>query len=81
MLELDSMEMIVSITIKAAVPRLVVLELVRIHFSWQRDQKRVQNFPANYFSGYSFDIQGVLENYPILSLDCGHRCISAVERI
>ena len=43
MLELDSMEMIVYITSKATVPRLVVLELVRIHFSLQRDQKGVQN--------------------------------------
>ena len=51
MLELDSMEMIVYITIKATVPRLVVLELVRIHFSLQRDQKGVQNFLANYFRG------------------------------
>ena len=75
------MEMIVSITIKATVPRLVVLELVRIHFSLQRDQKGVQNFPASYFSGYSFDIQSFLENYPLLSLACEHRCISAVERI
>ena len=57
MLELDSMEMIVSITIKATVPRPVVLELVRIHFSLQRDQKGVQNFPASYLLGYSFDIQ------------------------
>ena len=81
MLELDSMEMIVSITIKATVPRLVVLELVRIHFSLQRDQKGVQNFPASYFSGYSFDIQSFLENYPLLSLACEYRCISAVERI
>ena len=81
MLELDSMEMIVSITIKATVPRPVVLELVRIHFLLQRDQKGVQNFRASYYSADSFDIQSVLENYALLSLDCGHRCISAVERI
>ena len=68
-------------TIKAAVPRPVVLELVRIHFSLQRDQKGVQNFPARFYSGYGFDIQSFLGNYPLLSLACEHRCISAVERI
>ena len=31
--------------------------------------------------GYSFDIPSFLENYPLLSLACEHRCISAVERI
>ena len=83
MLELDSMEMIVYITIKATVPRLVVLELVRIHFSLQRDQKGVQIlFSCKLLSGNSFDIPSVLENCPlVLSLACEHRCISAAERI
>ena len=29
----------------------------------------------------NFDIQSFLENYPLLSLACEHRCISAAERI
>ena len=52
-----------------------------IHFSLQRDQKGVQNFRASYYSADSFDIPSFLENYPLLSLDCEHRCISSVERI
>ena len=47
----------------------------RIHFSLQRDQKGGQNFPARFYLGYSFDIQSFLENYPLLSLACEHRCI------
>ena len=46
-----------------------------------KGSKGVQNFPTSYFSGYSFDIQSFLENYPLLSLACEHRCISPVERI
>ena len=60
-------------------PRLVVLD-GRGYISRCKGIKR-ENFPANYFSGYSFDIPSFLENYPLLSLACEHRCISAVERI
>ena len=38
-------------------------------------------FSCKLFSGNNFDIQSFLENYPLLSLACEHRCISAAERI
>ena len=82
MLELDSMEMIIYITIKAAVPWLVVLD-GRGYISRCKGIKREFKilFSCKLFSGNSFDIPSFLENYPLLSLACEHRCISAVERI